>query len=621
MKAKRLPAIIAAVLALCMCAPLSCFAASDFIIRDYDIKMVVNEDDTYEITETVDVEFTAPSHGIYRSIPKDTRLDRDGQLSQYVAGVKRFKMLSGQPFEDESDSQNYMFRIGDPDVYADTNTRYQYTYVYDTRGDHFKNGDEVYHNMVGTNWEAQGIDHVSFEIVFPKDIDMSKVGVKTGGQLSVPFEAVGARTIKGETSENVLGGLTVRAVLPEGYFSRQARDPAALLYVIMGGLAALAAFGAVLWRKYGRDPVYPDTLEFYPPEDVSAPEAAYLLKGELNKQDVVSILLTLADKGYLRIHEYEEEHGLRHKMKTVYEIEKLKDYDGDVVGERSFMTGLFADTDVVRVKDLEDKFYKTIDLIETEIRDKYKGKLYDETAASKAKIMYIAGLAGLAVLFIAARATGGEGFSFEGVVDAFFMLIPFIVTAMGFYLAAAAVRIKKRAGAYIGAAALAVGGLGFARMMGTFRGEQTLPFMGGAALCLLLFIMGGLCEKKTEYYAELQARIKGYTDFLKTAEKDQMEELAANDPGYYYRNLAYAFALGVTAVYAKRFAALAKEPPQWYYSDHMHDGSFDSGSMLDSINSMASSVSASMSSSPSDGSGGGSFSGGGGGGGGGGGSW
>ena len=104
--------------------------------------MVVNEDDTYEITETLDVEFTAPSHGIYVSIPRKTRLDRDGQLSQYNAAVKGFRMLSGQPFNEEKDGDAYLFRIGDPDKYADTETHYEYTYIYDTRGDHFKGGDE-----------------------------------------------------------------------------------------------------------------------------------------------------------------------------------------------------------------------------------------------------------------------------------------------------------------------------------------------------------------------------------------------------------------------------------------------------------------------------------------------
>ena len=170
----RLAAILAAVLLLSASPALNCFAAGNFIIRDYDVKIEVNEDDTYLVTETLDVEFTAPSHGIYRVIPKKTTLDRDGQLSKYVAGVKKFEMLSGQKVSDESDSDNYIFKIGDSKKYADTKTRYQYSYIYDTKGDHFKGGDELYYNMVGTTWETPSIDHVSFEIVFPNDIDVDR---------------------------------------------------------------------------------------------------------------------------------------------------------------------------------------------------------------------------------------------------------------------------------------------------------------------------------------------------------------------------------------------------------------------------------------------------------------
>ena len=98
------------------------------------------------------------------------------------------------------------------------------------------------------------------------------------------------------------------------------------------------------------------------------------------------------------------------------------------------------------------------------------------------------------------------------------------------------------------------------------------------------------------------------------------DTLAEKDPDYFYRNLAYAFALGVTAAYAKRFAQMAMNDPDWYTSDIHHGGS-GAARMADSVSSMANSIGSSMSSSPSSGSGGGSFSGGGGGGGSGGGSW
>jgi len=611
--------VIAAVLAVIIVMPSGVYAASNFHIRDYDIKMVVNEDDTYQITETLEVEFTAPSHGIYVNIPTMTTLDRDGQKSQYKAEIRDFRLLSGQMHSESTEGSVFSSKIGNPDKYADDITIYQYTYLYDTKGDHLKDADEVYHNLVGTSWEAQSIDHVSFEVEFPKAIDMSKVGIKTGNQISVPFEAVSDSAIKGETTENVLKGLTLRAVLPQGYFTREAKSPVALFYIVIGGLALLAGLGFALWRKYGKDPVYPVTEQFYPPEGISAPEAAYLVKGSLAKQDVVSTLLSLADRGYLKIREFEDEKSKRRKKKTKYEIIKLKEYDGDVVGEKTFMDGLFASGDTVGLKDLEDKFYKTITIIEKEIEDKYKGKLFDETAASKAKIMYIAGWAGLIILVAVSKITG-LGFTTGSLSLMIFNFAPVILFGTGFQMAAKAIRDKKKIFAYL--PALFSVGIGWVLALSTdtFYGWQLIPFTIGLGLCLILFILGALCEKKTEWYAEIQAKIKGYTDFLKTAEKDQMEELAERDPGYYYKNLAYAFALGVTAVYARRFASIAKQAPEWYDSHHYH-GAYGTENLTDSLTGMMTSVGNSLTSSPSSGSGGGSFSGGGGGGGSGGGSW
>lgn len=614
----HLTVILSAAAALCLSAAAVCSAAGDFIIRDYDVSMAVNEDDTYKITETLEVEFTAPSHGIYVSIPLRADLDRDGQRSQYSAKVRDFTMLSEQPVTVENRSGEFSAKIGDPDRYADTVTTYRYSYIYDTGGDHLKGADEVYHNLVGTGWEAGSIDHVSFEVVFPKDIDMDKVGIKTGAQVNVPFEAADSRTVKGETTENCLGGLTIRAVLPQGYFTREAKDPALLFYGLTVILALAAAGGFMMWRRYGRDPVYPQTLEFDPPEGLTAPEVAYLANGTLENSDVVSILFTLADKGYLKIREFEKETGKKkNKIKDSYEIQKLKEYDGDAIGGKAFMDGLFKDGDTVEVDDLEDKFYTTIDAIKKEIYDKYKGMLYDETAASKAKLMYIAGWIGLAALYITAMITGAG----TGGAGLLIMLSPVFFVGAGFHIISKAVRDGRNIGSYVPGVISVCIGLFLSLSNGIYAGWQIVPFFVCLACCLLLFIMGGLCERKTEWYAEIRARIKGFTDFLKTAEKDQMETLAEKDPGYYYRNLAFAFALGVTAVYAQRFISMARKAPDWYDTYRSGSDGYTTTNMLDSINRMADSVSSSMSSSPSSDSGGGSFSGGGGGGGSGGGSW
>jgi uncharacterized membrane protein YgcG len=407
--------------------------------------------------------------------------------------------------------------------------------------------------------------------------------------------------------------------MPEGYFTRQAANVDHLFYVLAGLLGLLAAAGVVLWHKYGRDPVYPVTLQLYPPENLSAPETAYLLKEEIYGKDVISMLLSLADKGYIMIKEEEPKNGfLGRKKKPDYTLEKLKDYDGDNKEEQMFMDGLFPNIDSVCVAALRNVFYVTASKIAKSIEEKYKGKLYDKTASDKAKILYIGGVVSYAILI------GGSmminGLWQDGSLG---FLMPVGVASLGSFLIGLNIRKKKGITKYFFPAILTAVGCAVGLILTAgVTPTQLIPAVVGAVFCLMLFILGGLCEKKTEYYAKLKSEIKGYRDFLRTAEKDQMEELAERDPEYYFHNLAYAFALGITAVYAKRFAGMASAPPDWYASPTLYDSSLSDSSFLDAINNMADSVSSAMSSRPSDSSdGGGSFSGGGGGGGGGGGSW
>jgi len=620
--------LVIAVFIFVLCLlPQTASAASNFWIDDYDIQVVVNEDDTYDITETIKVHFTWRSHGIYRTIPLRTSLDRDGQRSTYFAKVRGFEMLSGQKWEDESEYDEFNARIGDEDVYADKDTVYKMSYTYDPQGDHFKGGDEFFYNLIGTSWEAQSIKHVSFDVQFPKAIDMSKVGIKTGDNKMVDFEVVSDQEIKGETSEYVLGGLTVRAVLPEGYYTRQEGTSVIPLLVLTGLMILLAAVGFLLWRKYGRDPQFVETEEFYPPEKLSAPEVGFLAKGEVQGSHVVSALLSLADRGYLKIAEREVPTGFqKNKTKTTYEIIKLREYDDDVIGECAFMDGLFETGDTVDIEDLKNKFYKTVNAIEKDIKNYYRDKLYDPKAATYARILKGGGIAGI-ILMILATFLGGNGLGFIGPSIIFgpiyIIILAVVAFAVGFGGIAKKINEREHYWGIIGYAICIAVGLAACIVCEIAPGVRFIPFLVGLGMCFVLFLLSALCERKTDWYASVLGKIRGYRNFLKIAEKDKMEMLAEKDPQYFYKNLAYAFALGVTDVYAKRFASLATQPPEWYDSGFASTGGnpVTSTSFLNSMGSMMSSITTSMNSSPSDGGGGGSFSGGGGGGGGGGGSW
>ena len=610
-------------------------AASNFIIEDYNIDMQVQEDDTYLITETIDVHFTAPSHGIYRVIPYKIRLDRDGQKSEYYGAVRDFQMLSGQPCDPEKGDEAWYYKIGDPNEYADEDTTYEMSYVFDMKGDHLKDADEVYYNLVGTSWEAQSIEHVSFTVTFPKAIDPNNVGVRTGDQVDGPFKAKGDKVITCDTTENTLRGLTIRAVLPQGYFTKQATTSNLLFYILIAIMAAVTVMGFLLWRRYGRDPDIIETEEFYPPEGLSAPEVGYLDAGEIEGSQITSLLLELADKGYLKIAEKEVPYGLRKKKTRIeYEILREKPYDGNQPDEKAFMDGLFdhGDRTVVDMSDLKDTFYKTVNEIKKDIANRYEDQLWDSRAHHYGWLLRIAGLAGMVALFACSKALNGSPFvvgNGDFMMYIVFHVMEIFLPLIGFYGITKWInRPRKSFGkfllGFIGWGILILIGFGLAVLFNTCMGAQIFPYLIGMAMVFLLFLMGALCERMTDDYAELLGKIRGFKRFLKVAEKDRMEMLAEQDPNYYYKNLAFAFALGVTSVYAKNFASMAQQPPEWYSSRayvYGTGGVFDSTSMVHSMDSMMSSVSSSMTSSPSGSGGGGSFSGGGGAGGGGGGSW
>jgi uncharacterized membrane protein len=123
--------------------------------------------------------------------------------------------------------------------------------------------------------------------------------------------------------------------------------------------------------------------------------------------------------------------------------------------------------------------------------------------------------------------------------------------------------------------------------------------------------------KRTPYGNEMLGKIRGFKNFLVTAEKDKLEALVMENPTYFYNILPYTYALGISDKWIKKFETINLQAPTWYDSTN----TFDVVVFSSFMNNTMSSAERVMTSSPSsDSSSGGGFSGGGSGGGGGG-SW
>ena len=141
-----------------------------------------------------------------------------------------------------------------------------------------------------------------------------------------------------------------------------------------------------LWYKFGRDDQVVETVEFYPPEGFNSLEVGFLYKGKAENEDVISLLIYLANKGYIKISETEEK-SLFSKSKG-FKITKLKEYDGNNINEQIFLNGLFTkrtsftslfnktpetptdNVNEVTSIDLYDNFYITMERILTNINNK-----------------------------------------------------------------------------------------------------------------------------------------------------------------------------------------------------------------------------------------------------------
>ena len=66
---------------------------NDYIINNYDINMVVNENNTFDITETITAYFNVPKHGIVRKVPLKNLITRlDGTKSNNRAKISNINV-------------------------------------------------------------------------------------------------------------------------------------------------------------------------------------------------------------------------------------------------------------------------------------------------------------------------------------------------------------------------------------------------------------------------------------------------------------------------------------------------------------------------------------------------
>lgn len=551
---------------------LNCYA-NDYDITKYDVEIVVDEHNKYSIKENIDTYFNVSKHGIVRRIPLYNNIIRqDGTRERNRVLISNVHV--NEEFASSRENNNYVLKIGSADKTINGKHSYTISYDYDIGLDKNNKYDELYFNIIGTNWDTD-ISNVTFKITMPKEFDASKLGFSYGeyGESNtdnISYDVDG-NVITGSFEGTLLAGegLNVRMVLPEGYFIRKSVGSSLLecWYYIIPILGVLISY--LIWKKYGKDDQVVDVVSFYPPENMNSLDVAFAKKGSVNSNDAVSLLVYLASKGYIKIVEDK-------KSKSRFTIQKVKEYDGNNKEEELFFRGLFKKVwDSISSDELNESFYLTINSILTKKNSTANRKeIFNNKSSNKRYILF------LFMLITSSLSTiiPALGYKLSDVI--FSIIICNLIGIVALIIVAIIYDnncTKKGLNSALGFAFFFVLALAVANF--TIIGFEYIyydtVYLIGFILCMvctyLIYFFYLIVTKRTEYGNKVLGEVNGFKKFLETAEKDKLESLVHDDPSYFYNILPYAYVLGVSDAWIKQFEGIAIAPPDWYESADAFD--------------------------------------------------
>jgi uncharacterized protein (TIGR04222 family) len=430
----------------------------------------------------------------------------------------------------------------------------------------FDEHDELYWNVTGDEWSVP-IRTATAEVVLPAGAP---------GMRAIAFNGVYGSTAQDAKVE--IRGNVVRITMPhplayhEGLTAVVGWDKGVVtapstadrvVAVLRSNWPllipiAVFLFAFLAWRRWGADPRRrPIAVQYEPPPHVTPAEAGTLLDNSADMRDITATLVDLAVRGHIRIEERQNPKlfGLFGRS-TEYTLHCLSEGEGLAPHETRVFNGVFDGRgDEVELDELQDEFYTELRPIRDAIFDQLRERGYYRNRPDKVKQKWTGIAIGLALLI-------GLGGSF---LSSLFQLTP-----VSFIVA-------------------------------------------GIVVGIIMLVFAQIMPARTEAGTRALEHVLGFEEFLRRVESENLKRIIIGHPELFDKYLPFAMAFGVERQFAKAFAGIYTEPPQWYVGPSMMN--FNVSHFSSSMSHLSSAASTTMTSSPRSSSGSG-FGGGGGGGGG-----
>ena len=524
-----------------------------YIIENYKMDIIVNEDNTFDVTETIDVRFTEKGkRGIIRNIPRANFLKREnGEYSKNIAYLTNLEV--NDDFKYTKDRKYYNIKIGKNDVVASKENTYIIKYKYDIGKDPLKDIDEFYFYIIGEGWNTT-INNVEFKIKMPKMFDENKVkffNVYKNNFRNLHLNyIIREKTIIASYNKKLRPneGLSIRMILLKGYFYRKWIPFTNAMLIKMFISLILVIVAIIIWMSDEKKKWIVCKKEYYPPNNMNSLVLTLLYYGI--KDDAVMLLVSLLNKGYLRFEEIRYDSSNWKNFKII----KIKDYDGNDKYEKIIFEELFKNKDVIEkeeykyiINDITQKVYDGIDI------ESFNKKRIDKKSVRIKNLIFIMSMIVMMFMFWTSPS--------DIIIKAIIMLVfrwvekrmyPFIKTKTY----------------WIFIMSLIIVPLDFL-FNGIIRLEDSylIEFIF-ESVCF--FILTVLFIKKNKVIKEnimILERIDSFYKFLRNPRRDKLNELIKNDPNYLYKMIPYIVSLNLLERYNNKYIKdllNALGSPAWY---------------------------------------------------------
>lgn len=521
----------------------------DYDIESYNVEISVDKDLNYTYNENINLVFNKSNTIVTKTIPyeaTDININKN-----YVIETNKDKLIK---------------------ISSKNNTHDSYTYKYKIKKD--KENDDIYIIEIDNNFNND-ISKLDFILTYPSSFNKNNLTFYLNGKKvkDITYK-INNQELTGSIS-NLKEDDKLLVIIDYGKIYVNSLTIITIVISIL-----LSLFSYILWRIYGKDVKYTIEFEKNIPSKLNTIDVSLIEKGYLNNENAIYLLLDLANRGYLKISEEEN---------NEFTITRNKDYDGSNYKEASFIRALFRKNMTVNIseyiealnKESKTPYQKELDKKITKDNIKYRliraiknvmsisksneeKNKYFETKSNNKKTYLLFSITIILVLI--------TSIPFIEINKLYLLPISVLFSSISLFILINIVEnvdLKKKNNKITILLLFAIIAL-IVLLTPSFKQNRIyfIAFLIGIMAVTFILFLYKYMPKRTIHGTRLYSKIEGLKKYLNEVSDKELKLVLKDNPNYLYDILPYSYILGIESVIFNKLKKLNIEEPKWYKIDN-----------------------------------------------------